>query len=110
MVKLMIEGQADQVQLIFDKLKQWPHLNLIRVKTEKQKEADRKVVSCVVQYQPHDRVMRVTIETANGSTIDIPFLNLITAAINEGQMILAGRVYDIFATPKGEYYGDFILL
>jgi hypothetical protein len=110
MVKLLIEGKADQVQLIFDELKQWPHLKVIQVKTEEQEECDRKVVSCMVQYQPYDRVKKVKIEAANGATVDIPFLNLITAVINEGRMIFAGRVYDIFATPKGERYSDHVLL
>jgi hypothetical protein len=96
MLKVLIEGQADQVRPFIRELEFRSQLDVVSRGPVENGDQKQERVNCLIHYQPKRRSSIVFIETAEGVVVRIPFLDLIAVELEEGRKVISGRVLDIF--------------
>lgn len=98
MIKIQVEGQADQVQPFIYDLQSRPQIEWITQEMEQKDSGENEVsVRCCIQFHPGRRIRIIRLTTPEGKDIHIPLSNLIHAELDEGVYVFAGKVYDIFS-------------
>ncbi|MBA4541634.1 MULTISPECIES: hypothetical protein [Thermoactinomyces] len=99
MLKVLVEGQMEQVQPFLSDLKQRSQIELLKNEIkENQMEVNEGIrVVCYVDHKPERRVKTIKLHLADGTQIQLPLMDLIEVEMEKGVRILAGRSYDIFA-------------
>jgi hypothetical protein len=99
MLKVLVEGQMEQVQPFLSDLKQRSQIELLKDETRDNEKPEQKGIRvvCYVDHKPERRVKTIKLLTVDGKEIRIPLMDLIQVEMEKGISILAGRSYDIFA-------------
>ncbi|AUS07478.1 hypothetical protein C1X05_00460 [Laceyella sacchari] len=104
MLKLQVEGNANQVQLFLMDLDRRPDLIVKKHENFIQglQPEDKISVTCYVNRSPNPRRrMRIAqLLCRDGVEIQIPLLDVIEADMTNGIRLITGRSYDIFADKK----------
>ncbi|MBA4493091.1 hypothetical protein ACFO25_07595 [Paenactinomyces guangxiensis] len=98
MIKMQVEGRADQVQSFLCQLEQGSQVKLVHKEWEDKEmsQPDEVCFKCYVQKQPDQQMRIVQLVTAGGGEIRIPLFDVIHAEIEEGVKVFAGRNFDMF--------------
>ncbi|PRZ12678.1 hypothetical protein CLV36_11275 [Laceyella sediminis] len=104
MLKLQVEGQANQVQPFLQDLDFHPDLIVKKHENfiERLQPDDKIAVTCYVDRSPNPRRrMRIAqLLCRDGVEIRIPLLDVMEVDMANGTRLIAGRSYDIFADKK----------
>ncbi|MGA9175197.1 MAG: hypothetical protein WBZ33_14665 [Thermoactinomyces sp.] len=99
MLKVLVEGQMEQVQPFLSDLKQRSQIELLKNELKENQAAENEGIRvvCYVDHKPERRVKTIGLHLADGKLIQLPLMDLIQVEMEKGIRILAGRSYDIFA-------------
>jgi hypothetical protein len=96
-MKMWLEGKPEQVRPFVQELERTRSVEVFRSEPVQKVNDDQEVVVCLVRWRPGKRAAAVELHTECGGVVRIPFLNMISADMGNGQTVLAGWTYDIFA-------------
>ncbi|MBA4493813.1 hypothetical protein ACFO25_15100 [Paenactinomyces guangxiensis] len=100
MLKIQVEGQADQVYPLLRGLQVYPHIELITHQAEEFGEDRTAPVTCSIRFHSSRSMKMIQLRTAEGTEIHIPMLSLVEAEIKDGITIFSGTVSDIFSPER----------